>query len=98
MTRENVISSMRTLFLKELINLKQTLADNGFRKYIIDSQIKVLLSKLSKYNIVHRGNRSNINIFYLKIHENCKLYEFALRNINASLLLKKIKCQMNCLL
>lgn len=56
--------------------------NNSFLNYIIDDQIKLLLSELSSNNTVHGDNSKNMNIFHLnQMHANYSKDEFARKNI-----------------
>ena len=44
-SRAKLFSSSKTIFYKELENIKQTLINNGFPNYIFDEQIKCTIKK-----------------------------------------------------
>lgn len=76
LTRTHMVSSSHMVFLKEINNIKQTLVNNGFPNYIIESQIKLFLSKQSSSH-----NRNNINIPYQnQMYKNYKRNEFSVKN------------------
>ena len=51
-SRAKLLSSPRTIFLNELKNIKQTLINNGFPNYIVDTEIKQFINKPEQPNIV----------------------------------------------
>ena len=46
----NLISSSKTIFYKEIKNIKQTLINNGSPNYIVDEQIKRMIKNVSQQN------------------------------------------------
>ena len=49
-SRANLLSSSRIIFLNELRNIKQILISNGFLNYIVDTEIKQFINKPEQYN------------------------------------------------
>ena len=61
-----LISSSKTIFYKEVENIKQALINNGFPHYIVDEQIKHMIKMLTnKINTVllHSVNKHISNFF-----------------------------------
>ena len=55
----------RTIFLHELKNVKQTLINNAFPNYIVDTEIKHFINKTEQHNIDNILNtKQSINIYY----------------------------------
>ena len=50
-SRAKLLSSSQTIFLNELKNTKQTLINNGFPNYIVDTDIKNFIDKTEQHNI-----------------------------------------------
>ena len=50
MSRAKLISSSKTIFYKEVENIKQALIDNGFPNYIVDEQIKRMIKHVNQQN------------------------------------------------
>ena len=50
-SRAKVLFSSPTIFLKELKKSKQTLINNGFPNYIVDTEIKPFIKKNEQHNI-----------------------------------------------
>ena len=48
--RAKLISSSKTIFYKEVKNIKQALIDNGFPNYIVDEQIKRMIKNVNQQN------------------------------------------------
>ena len=44
------ISSSKTIFYKEVENIKQALINNGFPNYIVDEQIKRMIKNINQQN------------------------------------------------
>ena len=66
------ISSSKTIFYKDLKNIKQTLINDNFPKKPIDQQIKYLhnIHKNSSKN--NNNNTNRINLLYKnQMHKNC---------------------------
>ena len=60
-----LLSPSRTIFLNELKNIKQTLINNGFSNYIVDTEIKHFINKIEQYNINNTLNhKQSINLYY----------------------------------
>ena len=71
------ISTSKTIFYKELINIKHTLVNNNFPNKLIDQQIKLYLQNIHKNN-----NTTRINLYYRnQMHYNYKLDKQAITNI-----------------
>ena len=49
-SRANLISSCKTIFYKELENIKQTLINKCFPNYIVDEQIKRTIRNVNQQN------------------------------------------------
>ena len=65
-SRAKLISSSKTIFYKEVKNIKQALIDNGFPNYIVDEQIKRMIKMLTnKINsvLLHPVNKHISNFF-----------------------------------
>ena len=77
------IFSSKTIFYKELINIKQTLVNNNFPNKLVNQQIKLYLHNIYKNNNTTNNNNTNrINLYYRnKMHYNYKLNEQAITNI-----------------
>ena len=45
-----LISSSKTIFYKEVENIKQALINNGFPNYIVDEQIKRMIKNVNQQN------------------------------------------------
>ena len=45
-----LISSSKTIFYKEVGNIKQALINNGFPNYIVDEQIKRMIKSINQQN------------------------------------------------
>ena len=61
-----LISSSKTIFYKEIENIKQALINNGFPNYIVDEQIKVWLKMLTNKIdtvLLHPVNKHISNFF-----------------------------------
>ena len=75
-SRAKLLSSSWTIFLNELKNIKQTLINNGFPNYIVDTEFKQLINKLehSIDNILN--HKQSINLYYKKhFHSNYMIDE-----------------------
>lgn len=85
--------------MKELIIVKQAQVNNSFPNYIIDGQIKLLLSGLSSNNTVHGDNGKNMNIFHLnQMHGIYSEDEFAQNILFKTALLQLNTLRLNYLL
>ena len=65
-SRAKLISSSKTIFYKEVENIKQALINNGFPNYIVDEQIKRMIKNVNnKINSVlfHPVNKHISNFF-----------------------------------
>ena len=72
------ISSSKTIFYKELTNIKQTLVNNNFSNKLVDQQIKLYLQNINKNN----NTTNRINLYYRnQMHYNSKLDKQAITNI-----------------
>ena len=49
-SRAKLISSSKTIFYKEIENIKQALMHNGFPNYIVDEQIKRMIKNVNQQN------------------------------------------------
>ena len=49
-SRAKLISSSKTIFHKEVENIKQALINNGFPNYIVDEQIKCMIKNINQQN------------------------------------------------
>ena len=49
-SRAKLISSSKTIFHKEVENIKQALINDGFPNYIVDEQIKRMVKKVNHQN------------------------------------------------
>ena len=49
-SRAKLISSSKTIFYKEVENIKQALINNGFPNYIVDEQIKHMIKNVNQQN------------------------------------------------
>ena len=49
-SRAKLISSSKTIFYKEVENIKQALINNGFSNYIVDEQIKRMIKNVNQQN------------------------------------------------
>ena len=76
------ISSSKTIFYKELKNIKQTFVNNNFANKIIDQQIKQYLHNIHKNSNNNNNNTNRINLYYKnQMHKNYKVDEHAITNI-----------------
>ena len=64
-SRTKLISSFKTIFYKELKNIKQTLISNGFPNYIVDEQIQPTIRNVSQQN--KHGNTPTNNVIFIKL-------------------------------
>ena len=49
-SRAKLISSSKTIFYKEVENIKQALINNGFPNYIVNEQIKRMIKNVNQQN------------------------------------------------
>ena len=82
-SRAKLQASSRNIFLNELENIKQTLINNGFLDYIVDTEIKHFIYKTEQHNIDNTLNhKQSINLYYKKqFYRNCKIDEHVLKNL-----------------
>ena len=81
--RAKLLSSSWTIFLNKLRNINQTLINNGFPNYIVDTKIKQFINKPEQHNIDNNlNNKQSINLNYKKrFHSNYKIDEHILKNL-----------------
>ena len=78
--RAKLISSSRTLFLKELSNIKQTLVNNGFPNRLVDEQISVFLHNSSTNPSQPR--KKSVDFYYRnQFHQNYRQDESVIKDI-----------------
>ena len=66
-SRAKLISSSKTIFYKELENIKQALINNGFPNYIVDEQIKRMIKNVNQQNkqcTTPSSQQTYIKLFY----------------------------------
>ena len=82
-SRAKLLSSSQTNFLYQLKNIKQTLINNGFPNYIVDTEIKQFINKPEQHNIDNILNhKRSINLYYKKqFHSNDKIDEHILKTL-----------------
>ena len=80
-SRAKLQSSSRTVFLNELRNIKQTLFNNGFPNYIVDTEMKQFINKTDQHNIDNDLNhKQSINLYYKnQFHCNYKIDKHRLK-------------------
>ena len=75
-SRAKLISSSKTIFYKEIENIKQALINNGFPNYIVDEQIKRMIENVNQQNIhctTPPSQQTYIKLFYRnQMHYNYK--------------------------
>ena len=75
-SRAKLITSSRTIFYKEMENIKQALINNGFPNYIVDEQIKRTIKNVNQQNIhciTPPSQQTYIKLFYRnQMHYNYK--------------------------
>ena len=75
-SRAKLISSSKTIFYKEVKNIKQALIDNGFPNYIVDEQIKRMIKNVNQQNKQYTtpsSQQTYIKLFYRnQMHYNYK--------------------------
>ena len=83
LSRAKLLSSSQNIFLNELKNIKQTLINNGFLNYIVDTEIKHFINKTEQHNIDNTLNhKQSINLYYKnQFHSNYKIDEHILKNL-----------------
>ena len=72
-----LISSSKTMFYKELKNIKQTLINNGFPNYIVNEQIKPTIKNVSQQN-EHCNTPPNKHEFIKLFYSNQMPYNYKL--------------------
>ena len=82
-SRAKLISSSKTIFYKEVENIKQALINNGFPNYIVDEQIKCMIKNVNQQNkqcTTPPSQQTYIKLFYRnQMHYNYKSDEKILR-------------------
>ena len=75
-SRAKLISSSKTIFYKEIENIKLVLINNGFPNYIADKQIKRMIKNVNQQNIhctTPPSQQAYIKLFYRnQMHYNYK--------------------------
>ena len=75
-SRAKLISSSKTIFYKEVENIKQALINNGFPNYIVDEQIKRMIKNVNQQNkqcTTPSSQQTYIKLFYRnQMHYNYK--------------------------
>ena len=82
--RAHLISSSRMLFLKELINIKRTLINNGFPNSLVDHEISVFLADSSSNSSINptQPSKKSIDLFYCnQFHQNYNQDESVIKSI-----------------
>ena len=81
-----LISSSKTIFYKEVENIKQALINNGFPNYIVDEQIKRMIKNVNQQNkhcTTPSSQQTYIKLFYRnRMHYNYKSDEKTLIHKN----------------
>ena len=78
--RAKLISSSRTLFLKELSNIKRTLVNNGFPNRLVDEQISVFLHNFSTNP--SQPDKKSIDLYYRnQFHQSYRQDESVIKDI-----------------
>ena len=76
-SRAKLISSSKTIFYKEIKNIKQTLINNWFTCYIVDEQIKRIIKNVSQQNkhcTIPSSQQTSIKLFHRnRMHYNYKI-------------------------
>ena len=82
-SRAKLLSSSQIVILTELKNIKQTLNNNGFPNYIVDTEIKHFINKTEPHNIENILNhKQSINLYHKnQFHSNYKIDEHILKNV-----------------
>ena len=85
MSRAKLISSSKTIFYKEVKNIKQALIDNGFPNYIVDEQIKRMIKNVNQQNkqcTTPPSQQTYIKLFYRnQMHYNYKSDEKIMKTL-----------------
>ena len=98
--RAKLISSSKTIFYKEVENIKQALINNGFPNYFVDEQIKCMIKNVNQQNkhcTTPPSQQTYIKLFYRnQMHYNYKSDEKILKywfieTYSPLILIKKIK-------
>ena len=83
-SRAKLISSSKTIFYKEVENIKQALINNGFPNYIVDEQIKRMIKNVNQQNkqcTTPSSQQTYIKLFYRnQMHYNYKSDEKILKH------------------
>ena len=99
-SRAKLVSSSKTIFYKEVENIKQAFINNGFPNYIVNEQIKRMIKNVNQQNkhcTTQSSQQTYIKLFYRnQVHNNNKSDEKTLKTlIHRNILLtdpnKKIK-------
>ena len=84
-SRAKLISSSKTIFYKEVENIKQALINNGFPNYIVDEQIKRMIKNVNQQNkqcTTPSSQQTYIKLFYRnQMHYNYKSNEKILKTL-----------------
>ena len=84
-SRAKLISSSKTIFYKEVDNIKQALINNGFPNYIVDEQIKRMIKNVNQQNkqcTTPSSQQTYIKLFYRnQMHYNYKSDEKILKTL-----------------
>ena len=84
-SRAKLISSSKTIFHKEVKNIKQALIDNGFPNYIADEQIKRMIKDVYQQNkqcTTPSSQQTYIKLFYRnQMHYNYKSDEKIMKTL-----------------
>ena len=84
-SRAKLISSSKTIFYKEVENIKQALINNGFPNYIVDEQIKRMIKNVNQQNkqcTTPSSQQTYIKLFYRnQMHYNYKSDEKILKTL-----------------
>ena len=82
-----LISSSKTIFYKEVENIRQALVNNGFPNYIVDEQIKRMIKNVNQQNkhcTTPSSQQTYIKLFYCnQMHYNYKSDEKNIENIDS---------------
>ena len=84
-SRAKLISSSKTIFYKEVENIKQALINNGFPNNIVDEQIKCMIKNVNQQNkqcTTPSSQQTYIKLFYRnQMHYNYKSDEKILKTL-----------------
>ena len=84
-SRAKLISSSKTIFYKEVENIKQALINNGFPNYIVHEQIKRMIKNANQQNkhcTTPPSQQTYIKLFYrYQMHYNYKSDEKILKTL-----------------